>query len=52
MKDIQLSLTLEEVNILLSVMGDLPTKTGVFPLMMKVKVMAEAQIKETQNEPV
>ena len=41
---IKLELTLEEVNGILQVMGELPTKSGAYPLVMKIKQQAEAQI--------
>jgi hypothetical protein len=43
-----LDLTLEEINALLSLMGKTTTESGFFPLMVKVKEQAEAQLpKET-----
>lgn len=49
---IKLELSTEEVNAVLQVLGDLPTKTGAFPLVMKIKGQAEAQIpkEQPQNE--
>ena len=46
---ITLTLTTEEVNAILAVLGDLPTKTGAFPLVMKIKDQADKQVKETEN---
>lgn len=43
---IKLELTLEEVNAVLAVLGDLPTKTGAYPLVLKIKEQAESQVKE------
>jgi len=40
---LELNLTVEEVNAILQVLGDLPTKTGAYPLVMKIKEQAEAQ---------
>ena len=47
--DIQLSLTTEEVNAILQTLGELPTKSGAFPLLIKIKDQAEAQVKEKNN---
>jgi len=41
---ITLSLAIEEVNGILQVLGDLPTKSGAFPLMVKIKEQAEEQL--------
>ena len=41
---IKLELTVDEVNAILQVLGDLPTKTGAFPLVMKIKDQAEPQV--------
>ena len=41
---IKLELSIEEVNAILGVLGDLPSKTGAFPLMMKIKEQAESQV--------
>lgn len=47
---IVLELELEEVNSLLTVLGDLPTKTYAWPLMMKIKQMADAQVQQKPAE--
>ena len=39
-----LELTVEEVNAILQVLGDLPTKTGAWPLIVKIKEQAEPQV--------
>jgi len=41
---IKLELTVEEVNAVLAVLGETPTKSGFFPLAMKIKEQAEAQL--------
>lgn len=41
--NIDLTLTVDEVNAILQVLGDLPTKTGAYPLVMKIKEQAEIQ---------
>ena len=47
---IKLDLSIEEVNAILQVLGDLPTKTGAFPLVMKIKEQAEPQV--PKEDPV
>ena len=44
----QLDLTPQEVQSIINVLGDLPSKSGAFPLMMKIVEQAKAQ-QETQN---
>ena len=41
-----------EINAILAVLGDLPSKSGTWPLMMKIKVQADAQMAETEEEVV
>ena len=41
-----------EINAILAILGDLPSKAGTWPLMMKIKVQADAQIAETEEESV
>ncbi len=43
-QEFTLVLQVEEVNALLQVLGDLPTKTGAWPLVMKIKTQAESQV--------
>jgi hypothetical protein len=47
---IKLELSIEEVNGILGVLGDLPSKTGAWPLIVKIKEQAEAQVPK-QPEP-
>ena len=44
-----LNLTPEEVQAIFNIIGDLPTKTGVYPLMVKIKAQAEAQANVQEN---
>jgi hypothetical protein len=46
---IKLELSVDEVNAILGVLGDLPTKTGAFSLMMKVKEQAESQLEQPKE---
>ena len=41
-----------EINAILAVLGDLPSKSGTWPLMRKIKVQADAQMAETEEEVV
>lgn len=47
--EVELKLTVEEVNAVLNLMGELPTKTGVFPLAVKIKSQAEAQLPKPEE---
>ena len=50
---IELKLTVEEVNAILGVLGDLPTKSGAWPLVLKIQEQAKTQLpKETDNGTV
>ena len=49
MEKITLELTAEEVNAILQVLGDLPTKTGAFPLVIKIKEQADAQMPKKEQ---
>jgi hypothetical protein len=55
--ELELNLTVEEINIILSVLGDLPSKTGAWVLISKIKAQAEPQLvqaspEETETEPI
>ena len=41
-----------EINAILAILGDLPSKSGTWPLMMKIKVQADAQMVATEEEVV
>ena len=43
MQEIELKLSVDEVNAILAVLGDLPSKTGAWILMTKIKEQADAQ---------
>jgi hypothetical protein len=49
MQELTLTLTLEEVNAVLQVLGELPTKSGAYPLVLKIKEQADAQVKGVEN---
>lgn len=42
--ELNLTLNVEEVNAVLQTLGNLPTSSGAFPLLMKIKQQADAQI--------
>ena len=48
----QISLEENEINAILALLGDLPSKSGTWPLMMKIKVQADAQLQDTSEESV
>ena len=47
--EIQLNLTADEVNSILNVLGELPNKTGAYPVAMKIKAQAEAQLPKSDD---
>jgi hypothetical protein len=49
MQDITLTLTVEETNAILQVLGDLPTKTGAWNLVVKIKKQADDQTKAPED---
>jgi len=49
--EITLKLDINEVNSILQVLGELPSKTGAWPLIVKIKEQAEPQVpKEEPKE--
>lgn len=44
--DVNITITIEEVNAVLQTLGQLPTSSGAYPLMIKIKEQAETQVKE------
>lgn len=46
---IKLELSVEEVNAILQVLGDLPTKVGAWPLVVKIKEQAEPQVPKSDS---
>jgi hypothetical protein len=49
---VQIELNENEINAILALLGDLPSKSGTWPLMMKIKVQADAQLQDTSEESV
>jgi len=48
---VQINLDENDINVILAILGDMPSKTGTWPLMMKIKVQADAQLVEPEEEP-
>lgn len=48
--EINLKLTIEEVNAVLQTLGNLPTSSGAWPLVIKIKGQAEAQVPKKAEE--
>lgn len=46
---IKLELSLNEVDGIIAGLGELPTKTGAFPLLMKIRAQTEPQIPTTEE---
>jgi hypothetical protein len=40
----KLELEINEINFVLQTLGELPSKSGVWPLIVKIKEQAEAQV--------
>ena len=47
---INLTLHIEEVNAVLQTLGALPTSSGAWPLVVKIKEQAEAQVAAPQDD--
>ena len=43
MKEVTLTLSIEEVNAIMQVLGELPTKSGAYPLVVKISEQLKAQ---------
>tara|TARA_B100000424_G_scaffold83126_1_gene62215 strand:- start:349 stop:537 length:189 start_codon:yes stop_codon:yes gene_type:complete len=47
-----INLEAEELNFILNVLGELPSKTGAWSVILKIKLQADAQIVEPEEEVV
>ena len=47
---IKLELTIDETNFVLQVLGELPTKTGAWMLLSKIKNQADPQVPVSQDD--
>ncbi len=48
--ELSLKLTVEEVNAILQTLGNLPTSSGAWPLVVKIKEQAEVQLPSGNTE--
>ena len=47
-----INLEAEELNFILNVLGELPSKTGAWSVILKIKAQADTQIVEPEEEVV
>jgi hypothetical protein len=47
---VQINLDENDINVILAILGDMPSKSGTWPLMMKIKVQADAQLVEPEED--
>ena len=45
----KLELDVNEINFVLQTLGELPSKSGVWPLILKIKEQAEAQVSQVTD---
>ena len=50
--EIELKLTVDEINAVLQTLGNLPTSSGAWPLVVKIKSQAEAQVPPAAQDDV
>ena len=50
MQNLQIELSENEINAILAILGAMPSKSGTWPLMMKIKVQADAQLVEPEED--
>ena len=50
-KTITLVLALDDVNAILNVLGELPSKTGAWPLIQRIREQAEPQVNAPADAP-
>ena len=48
--EIEIKLHIEEVNAVLQTLGQMPTSSGAWPLVVKIKEQAEAQVATPQDD--
>jgi hypothetical protein len=48
--EIELKLTVDEINAVLQTLGNLPTSSGAWPLVVKIKHQAESQVPKQEVE--
>lgn len=47
---LKIELTIEEVNFILQTLGQLPTSSGAWPLVVKIKEQGQAQLPEEKAD--
>jgi hypothetical protein len=47
--EINLTLNVDEINAVLHTLGNLPTSSGAFPLLVKIKQQAEEQLPKEEE---
>jgi hypothetical protein len=45
-----LNLEPNEVQFILNVLGEMPAKSGVWPMIVKIKEQADAEVKASEND--
>ena len=45
------NLTIDDINLILAGLSELPTKSGAYPVAMKIKTQADAQLAPPESEP-
>ena len=48
--EIKLTLTIDEVNGILGVLGQMPTSSGAWPLVVKIKEQSESQLPKEEKD--
>lgn len=48
--DVTLTLKVEEINAILQTLGQLPTSSGAWPLVVKIKQQADEQVKPSEEQ--
>lgn len=48
--EIKLTLSIEETNFILQTLGSLPTSSGAWPIVVKIKEQGEAQVPKEEKE--
>lgn len=49
--ELTIKLTVDELNAVLQCLGNLPTSSGAYPLMMRIRQQAEGQVKPPAGMP-
>jgi hypothetical protein len=49
--EVSITLTVQEVNALLGMLGQMPNSSGTYPLLVKIKEQGQAQLQQTEVVP-